>query len=246
MSGGNEINPEALISLRNIGLSYWLKAGLFHRKKFWAIKDISFDLFKGDSIAIIGKNGVGKSTLLRLLAGVMGPDRGKIVFNGVSTSLLSLNLGFVPYLSGRENAILGGMFQGLTKGEIEAKLDEIIAFADLEDFMDQPISTYSSGMVARLGFSVAFQLRPDVLLVDEVIGVGDAAFQEKSKQVMKERIKAKDTTIVLVSHSVSDIRELCNRVIWIEDHVVQADGPTEEVLHDYGIFLAHGTKKIST
>ena len=244
MSNGNDTNPEALISLRNIGLSYWLKTGLFHREKFWAIKNISFDLFGGDSLAVIGKNGVGKSTLLRLMGAIMSPDRGKIVFNNVSTSLLSLNLGFIPYLSGRENAVLGGMFQGLTKDEIEDKLDEIIAFADLEEFIDQPISTYSSGMVARLGFSVAFQLRPDVLLVDEIMGVGDQSFQDKSKSVMKERIKSKDTTIVLVSHSAAEIRELCNRVIWIEDHVIQADGPTEEVLHDYGIFLVHGTKKV--
>lgn len=236
-------NPDALISLRDVGLSYWLKTGLLGRQVFWALENVSFDLFRGDSIGLVGKNGAGKSSLLRLLAGVVSPDRGQIAFGNVSTSLLSLRLGFIPYLTGRQNAVLGGMFQGLTRRQIEASLDAIIDFAELEEFIDHPISTYSSGMVARLGFAVAFQVCPDVLLVDEVMGVGDGAFRKKSMRVMKERIRSRDTTIMLVSHDLSSIRALCNRVIWIEDRKVRADGWTEDVLQEYRAYLARGEQK---
>ena len=203
---------------------------------------MSFDLFEGDSLGVIGKNGVGKSTLLRLLAGVMCPDCGTLVNSGVSTSLLSLNLGFLPYLSGRENAILGGMFQGMAREVIAAKMDEIVRFAELEEFIDEPVSSYSSGMKARLGFAVAFQIQPDVLLIDEVIGVGDADFQRKSVEVMKERIRSHDTTIVFVSHSAALIRELCSRAVWIEDRIVQVEGDVETVLGAYEEFLKTGRK----
>jgi lipopolysaccharide transport system ATP-binding protein len=237
MSAPQDNDKQPVISVRHVGVSYWLKQSTFRRRRFWALKDVSFDLYRGDSLGVIGKNGVGKSTLLLTLAGVMSPDCGTITNHGVSTSLLSLNLGFLPYLSGRENAILGGMFQGLTKRQVESKLDEIIAFAELEEFIDQPISTYSSGMKARLGFSVAFQVQPDVLLIDEVIGVGDAAFQQKSINVMKERIRSQDTTILFVSHSAPVIRDLCNRVVWIEDRHVRAEGETGEVLGLYQEYL---------
>ncbi len=233
---------EPVIRLRNVGVSYWLRQSLFRRRKFWALRDVSFDLYEGDSLGVIGKNGVGKSTLLRLLAGVMSPDCGTLENRGVSTSLLSLNLGFLPYLSGRENAILGGMFQGMSREEIESKMDAIIRFAELDEFIDQPVSSYSSGMKARLGFAVAFQVQPDVVLIDEVIGVGDADFQQKSVAVMKERMRAQDTTIVFVSHSAPLIRELCNRAVWIEDRVVQTEGDAETVLAAYDRFLKTGEK----
>lgn len=230
------------ISLRHVGVSYWLRQSLFSRRKFWALRDVSFDLYEGDSLGVIGKNGVGKSTLLRLLAGVMSPDCGTLVNSGVSTSLLSLSLGFLPYLSGRENAILGGMFQGMAKEEISAKMDEIIRFAEIEEFIDEPVASYSSGMKARLGFAVAFQIQPDVLLLDEVIGVGDADFQRKSMEVMKERIRSHDTTIVFVSHSAPLVRELCSRAVWIEDRMVQIEGDVDTVLAAYENFLRTGRR----
>jgi len=235
-----------VISLKHVGVNYWLRQSLFSRRKFWALRDVSFDLFEGESLGVIGKNGVGKSTLLRLLAGVMSPDCGTLKNNGVSTSLLSLNLGFLPYLSGRENAILGGMFQGMTKEQISSKMEDIIRFAELEDFIDEPVAAYSSGMKARLGFAVAFQIQPDVLLIDEVIGVGDADFQRKSVEVMKERIRSQDTTIVFVSHSAPLIRELCNRAVWIEDRIVQVEGDAEMVLDAYETYLKTGRKHVET
>jgi lipopolysaccharide transport system ATP-binding protein len=229
-----------MLSVRNVGLSYLLRDGFFKRKQFWALKDVSFDLYRGDCLGVIGKNGAGKSSLLKMLANVVRPDHGEITNYNVSTSLLSLQLGFLPHLTGRENAMLGGMFQGLTKKEVLAKLDDIIEFAELQEFIDEPLSTYSSGMSARLGFALAFQVQPDVFLVDEVIGVGDAAFQERSMALMKERLRSRDTTIVFVSHSPARIKELCNRAVWIENHVLQCEGPPEAVLKAYSHYSTTG------
>jgi len=228
----NDHSP--LISLRNVGVSYWLSKNVFHRNAHWPLKDVSFDLFEGDSLGVIGRNGVGKSTLLRMLAGIMKPDYGTLsAVQGLRVSLLSLQLGFAGHLSGRENAILGGMFLGMTLRGVEAKLDAIAEFAELGEFFDRPISMYSSGMVARLGFAVAFQIDPDVLLIDEVTGVGDADFQRKSMNMMKERIRSQETTIVFVSHNAAAVQELCNRAVWIEEGVVRAEGETAEVLKKY-------------
>jgi len=225
-----------VISLRNVAFHFWLKKSLFRKKRFDALKDISFDLFHGETLGIIGRNGAGKSTLLRLLGGITRPDKGILINNGFQTSLLSLQVGFDPQLSGLYNAILSGMFLGFTKKEIEAKLYDIVTFAELEEFIDQPVRTYSSGMRARLGFSIAFNLDPDVLLVDEVLSVGDADFQKKSSAVMKEKILS-NKTIVLVSHSAGTIRNLCNRAVWIEEGITRAEGDTESVLQLYEEFL---------
>jgi len=225
-----------VISLRNVAFHFWLKKSLFRRKRFDALKDISFDLFHGETLGIIGRNGAGKTTLLRLLGGITRPDKGTLINNGFKTSLLSLQIGFDSQLSGLYNAILSGMLLGFTKKEIEAKLYDIVTFAELEEFIDQPVRTYSSGMRARLGFSIAFNLDPDVLLIDEVLAVGDADFQKKSSAVMKEKIRS-NKTIVMVSHSAGSIRKLCNRAVWIEEGVSRAEGDTESVLRAYEEFL---------
>lgn len=225
-------NQQPIIRLGNVGLFFWLKKGTFARRRFWALEDISLDLYRGECLGIVGRNGAGKSTLLQLLSGVMGPDRGTFVNMGVSVSLLSLQLGFIPYLSGKQNAILSGMLLGLKRKEVAEKLEDIISFAELEEFSDQRLDTYSSGMRARLGFSVAFQANPDVLLIDEVLTVGDAAFSKKSSDVMRERIRS-NSTVVLVSHSPTLIREMCSRAIWIDKGRTKAEGDAEAITKAY-------------
>ena len=230
------------LSLQNVGTFYWRQAGYLRKERFWALKDVSFDLHHGESLGIIGRNGAGKSTLLQVLAGILRPDRGELINYGVQAALLSLQIGFVPYLTGRQNALLSGMLIGLHRKEVIEKMADIQAFSELGEFFDQPISTYSSGMKARLGFSVAFQLDPDVLLIDEVLGVGDTEFRVKSSQIMREKILS-DKTIVLVSHNPSTIRELCNQAVWIENGVTQAEGETQDVIQRYEHFL-RGAKNI--
>ena len=224
------------LSVRNVGAYYWRRGSYLRRDRFWALKDISFDLYNGESLGIIGRNGAGKSTLLKLLTGIIKPDRGSIINNGYRTALLTLQIGFVPYLTGRENALLSGMLLGLHKEEIREQMVEISEFSELGEFFDLPISTYSSGMKARLGFSVAFQLNPDIFLIDEVLGVGDTEFRNKSTAVMRERIRS-NKTIVLVSHNAATISQLCDRAVWIDEGISQLEGDTETVLRAYKSFL---------
>lgn len=230
-----------VLTLRNVGAFYWRRTGYLKKNRFWALRDISFELHQGESLGVIGRNGAGKSTLLQLLAGVLRPDQGSLINHGAHVALLSLQIGFVPYLSGRQNAILSGLLLGMSRQEIEKKLNEIRDFSELGDFFDQPINVYSSGMKARLGFSVAFQLNPDVLLIDEVLGVGDAAFKEKSGQMMREKIRS-EKTIVLVSHSPGTIRQLCDRAVWIDNGTTRAEGNTVEVLERYSEFIKNKEK----
>lgn len=225
-------HEEIVIELQHVAFHFIKRKGYFTKKKYWAIKDVSFTLKKGECLGVIGRNGAGKTTLLQMLAGIILPDDGVFLNHGYSTSLLSLQAGFIPYLTGRENTMLNGLYLGLKKSEIKAKTDEIHEFSELEDFFDQPISSYSAGMRARLGFSIAFQLDPDVLLIDEVLGVGDASFQEKSSSKMMEKIKS-NKTVVIVSHSPSTIRDLCNRAVWIEKGVSRAEGDPGQVLNAY-------------
>ena len=221
------------ISIRNIGVAYRRRRGFFRYDKFWALKNISFDLCHGETLGVIGRNGVGKSTLLRLIAGIISPDKGEIINHGVSASLLSLQVGFSQRLTGRENAVLSGLMLGLTKDKILEKIDDISLYADLGEFFDMPVNYYSHGMRARLGFSVAIYAEPDVILLDEVLGVGDIDFREKSIRTMKEKINS-DKTVVLVSHSAETIRDTCDRVIWIENGEVREEGEVKNVLHKYG------------
>lgn len=226
----------AVLSLRGVGVTYRRRTGFMKQNRFEALRDVTFDLYHGESLAVIGSNGAGKSTLLRVLSGIIRPDRGTIVNRGHSVALLSLQLGFDPNLSGRDNAILNGMLLGFRRRQIEQKLHEIIAFSELEAFIDYPLHTYSTGMRARLGFSVAFHLSPDIFLIDEVLGVGDANFQRKSRAEMERKI-ASDKTIVLVSHNVEAIRKLCNRAVWIEHGKTQMESEVNEVIEAYQAFV---------
>lgn len=225
-------DKDILIEIQNVTLSYGIKTGFFKTSIHTPLKNISFDLHRGESVGIIGRNGAGKSTLLRLIAGILEPDGGRIVNHGARVSLLSLGVGFVPHLSGRQNAMLSGMLLGLRSKEIARKMEGIIEFSGLGNFIEQPLHTYSSGIRARLGFSVAIQVDPDVLLIDEVLGVGDEEFRAKSTLEMKRLIKS-DKTIALVSHSIPTVRDLCDRLVWIENGNIKQADVTATVLEQY-------------
>lgn len=225
-------NP--IIQLKNVGMGYNLRARRL-RKEFHAriaLEDVSFDLYRGETIGLIGRNGAGKSTLLRIVAGIIQPDYGTLISNDLSIRLLGLSVGFIPDLSGRDNLLLGGFILGLSKKQIEAKIPEIVEFAELESVLHNPLRTYSSGMKARLAFSLAVSVPSDVLLIDELMGVGDCSFQRKSGQKLKELIKS-DVSCIIVSHSPSTIIELCSRVVWIEEGKTVMEGPTKEILDLY-------------
>ncbi len=228
------MNSKLLLTVKNVGLCYRRQGTVFKQTKsdFWALRDVSFDLRRGEVLGIIGRNGAGKSTLLRLLAGITSPDKGEVINHGCQPSLLSLQVGFLPYLTGRKNAILSSMLLGRRYNEIALNMNKIADFAELGEFFDQPISTYSTGMKTRLGFSVAYHADPEVILLDEVLGVGDENFRKTSEAAMRERIRS-DKTIVLVSHSPSTIQELCTRVVLIENGVSTFEGETGEALERY-------------
>jgi homopolymeric O-antigen transport system ATP-binding protein len=228
-----------IIELQNVGVSYTRRAGLMRGQKFWALHDVSFDLRHGETLGVVGHNGAGKSTLLRLLAGIMAPDRGEVVSRTDRISLLSLQAGFVPHLTGRENAILSGILMGLSRQEVLARMQSIIEFSELAEFIDEAVRTYSSGMRARLGFAVAFQADPDVLLVDEILGVGDAGFKDKSTLAMKQKI-ASDKTVVIVTHNPESIIDLCNRIVWIHNGVTRAIGEPRDLMRQYQESFSHG------
>ena len=234
----NSLNDsgQLAISLRNVGVAYQQISGFLHRKPYWAIQDVSFDLYHGETLGVIGRNGVGKSTLLMLLAGIIEPDRGEVFNYGVTASLLTLQAGFAPYLTGRENSVLIGMMLGLNKAEVLQRMDEIRDYAEIGDFFDQPVRIYSSGMRARLGMSVAVYANPDVVLLDEVLGVGDAQFREKSTATIHEMCHS-DRSVVLVSHQPATHKKLSDRLVWIEDGCVRKTGDVDSVLEDYMEFI---------
>jgi lipopolysaccharide transport system ATP-binding protein len=189
-------------------------------------------LKRGQRLGVVGRNGAGKSTLLRTLAGIIAPDRGRITRARVSCQLLSLSVGFMQHLSGRDNAILSGLMLGLRRRDILQRLPKIREFSELGAFFDQPISSYSTGMLMRLGFSVAMQVDPDILLIDEVLAVGDAEFQEKSGNALRERIHG-GTTVVFVSHGDAQVRQVCDRLVWIEHGRSMMEGAVDDVLQAY-------------
>ncbi|RLA98693.1 MAG: sugar ABC transporter ATP-binding protein [Deltaproteobacteria bacterium] len=204
----------------------------FRKSTFEALRNISFEVSKGEALGVIGKNGAGKSTLLGLIAGVLRPTKGKVTVNARVSPLLELGGGFHPDLTGEENILLNGVLLGMTKSEVMAKADRIAEFSELGDFIEQPIRTYSSGMLARLGFSIIAHLDPELLLIDEVLAVGDKDFQKKCISKIME-FKRNGVTIIFVSHSMPDVAKLCDRVIWIENHSIKQVGEPREVINKY-------------
>ena len=204
-----------------------------HRtEKFYALKDVSFQIGRGESVAIVGSNGAGKSTLLSLIAGISSPNEGRVHVEGKVAALLDLGSGFHPELTGRENIHLNGALLGLKRRQVIEKEESIIDFAGLSDFIDEPLKTYSSGMTMRLAFSVAIELDPDILIVDEVLAVGDLAFQTKCLAKVRQFVEA-GKTMLAVSHSAATIRELCRRAIWLDHGRLMMDGEIDTVIQAY-------------
>jgi lipopolysaccharide transport system ATP-binding protein len=198
----------------------------------WALKDASFEVKQGDIVGIIGRNGAGKSTLLKILSRVTAPTRGEVRVKGRIGSLLEVGTGFHPELTGRENIFLNGTILGMTRDEIQRKFDEIVAFAEVEKFLDTPVKRYSSGMYVRLAFAVAAHLEPEILLVDEVLAVGDAAFQKKCLGKMGDVAKT-GRTVLFVTHNMGSVQGLCERIIWLEKGSIEADGEPEQTVQSY-------------
>ena len=210
----------------------WIKRDLKPKTKFKALRDVSFTVNKGERVGIIGFNGAGKSTLLKILSGVLRPNSGSIHINGKVAPLLELGAGFDHNYSGRENVFLNGAILGYSREFLESKYDEIVEFSELEDFMELPIKNYSSGMIAKLGFAVATLVEPEILILDEILSVGDVRFQKKSGDKLKSMMNT-GTTVLLVSHSVGTIRTMCNRVIWLDHGKIVMDGLTKDVCDAY-------------
>lgn len=196
------------------------------------LKDINIDIKKGETVALIGTNGSGKSTLLKLMTKIIYPSKGTVETKGKLTSLLELGAGFHPDFSGRENIYFNASIFGLSKMDIDNRLNDIITFSELEEFIDNPVRTYSSGMYMRLAFSVAINVDADILLIDEILAVGDQHFQDKCFKKLEE-LRDSNKTIVIVTHSLDSVKKLCNRAIWIKDGNVEMDGKTEEVVEKY-------------
>lgn len=205
---------------------------------FEAVKGISFEVKKGQILGIVGKNGSGKSTMLKAIAGIFSADEGYIDLHGNSVSLLSIGVGFKNALTGRENIYLSGMLLGFDKEKIDEKIDEIIEFSELGQFIDRPVKTYSSGMYSKLAFSITAILETEIMLIDEVLSVGDAKFRKKSFEKMKSLIENKDRTVLIVSHSTETLQKLCDNILWIHDGEMKMMGTTEEVIPEYNKFMS--------
>lgn len=238
---------EIAVSVKNLHITYrglkktsirasWKnfrhKVELFH-----ALKGIDFELEEGKILGVIGKNGSGKSTMLRAIAGIFSPDKGSIDLHGRSVSLLSIGVGFNPKLTGIENIYLSGMLLGFSEEEIEKKEKEIIKFADIGDFIRKPVKTYSSGMYSKLAFAITAILETDIMLIDEVLSVGDAKFKEKSYNKMKKLISDEHRTVIIVSHGLDTIKELCDEVLWLNDGKIIEIGKPNEIIPKYEKFM---------
>ena len=232
---------DLVISYQNLKKTS-IKKTLLHLKRqkpdrFVAVKGISFYVREGEILGIIGKNGSGKSTTLNALAGIFSPDSGSIDLNGHSISLLSIGVGFIREMTGRENITLSGMLLGFTEEQVKAKEQEIIDFAEIGEFIDMPVRTYSSGMYSKLAFSITAILEKDIMLIDEVLSVGDQKFKKKSYEKMKSLISNKDRTVVIVSHSIETLKQLCDTVMWMHEGQIKRIGDPDEVLDEYVAFM---------
>ena len=236
------------IKLNDVSLCYRRRAVFFlsknknlrKEKEFWALREVSLTIYEGETVGFIGRNGSGKSTLSRIVSGSLKPDNGETFING-KVQLLALGIGFRPAMTGRENAIISGTILGLSRREIKGKMDEIENFTELGDFFDEPVKTYSSGMKSRLGFAVSTIVNPDILILDEVMSTGDAAFQKKASARMAE-MRERTKTVLIVSHNSGQLRELCSRIIWFEKGRVVMDGLVDEVLSVYEEFCKNPEK----
>lgn len=227
------IRRRGSLQSRGVGRSLTsILRGKIYVEEFWALRGISFSLEEGDVLGIIGKNGAGKTTLLKLVSGVLCPDRGCIHIDGTVCSLLSLGAGFLPDLSGRDNIYLNGMYLGLSKKRIDELYDQIVSFAELENFIHSQLRYYSSGMKARLGFSVAVHVEPDILVIDEVLAAGDKDFRKKAEKKMDEFMQ-KAKAIVIASHSTKLITDLCNKCLWLENGFAKSFGRAVDVVQQY-------------
>ena len=224
------MNTDKILSLKEFvtrGLSGRLKF-----EDFTALEHVSFEVEKGETLGLIGRNGAGKSTMLKVISGILKPTEGSVVTHGNVVPMLELGSGFDFDLTGRENIFLNGAILGYSEEFLKSKYDEIVAFSELGQFIETPIRNYSSGMLARLAFSVASVVEPEILIVDEILSVGDAQFQEKSRRRMLE-LMGGGTTVLFVSHNLEQIREMCNKVVWLEHGHIKRYGPVEEVCDAY-------------
>jgi lipopolysaccharide transport system ATP-binding protein len=214
------------------------------KEKYWVLNDISFEIESGEMVGIVGPNGAGKSTILKLVSRIIEPTSGQMEVNGRLGALLELGAGFHPDLTGRENVYLNGAFLGRTKADMDRVFDDILEFSEMERFIDIPVKHYSSGMYMRLGFSIAIHLRPEILLVDEILAVGDRSFQLRCLDRVQE-LKRQGVTILLVSHDLAQVRNMCDRAIWVEEGQVQAEGPVEPVLSEYMAHVLDANRQVA-
>lgn len=246
----NDPNDEVVIKVEKLSKSFKLpidrsnslKSSIFNKvhgvkgyKKQQVLKDINFEVKRGEFLGIVGRNGSGKSTLLKILAGVYYPEKGRVTINGNLIPFIELGVGFNPELTGRENVYLNGSLLGFSNKEIDSMYDEIVKFAELENFMDQKLKNFSSGMQVRLAFSIAIKAQGDILVLDEVLAVGDEAFQNKCNQFFNKIKKDKTKTVILVTHSMSNVRKYCNHAILIRDGIVKLDGSPEDIANSYSL-----------
>ena len=246
------MSAEVVLKVENVGKRYEIYEAPHHRllqtllrgrkqfyKEFWALRDVSFEVKKGETMGIIGRNGSGKSTLLQIIAGTLAPTIGSVSVNGKVAALLELGSGFNPEFTGRENVYMNGAIMGLSRVEMDKKFDEIAAFADIGEFIDQPVKIYSTGMMVRLAFAGAINVDPDILIIDEALAVGDVRFQQKCFRKLK-KFRDDGRTVLFVSHDLSSVKLFCDKTIWLEQGQVKRSGVPDEVTKEYLSFMAYG------